>query len=87
MNGLRLSKFWSNNDTIANVALKKTQNFLWCVLDPDFYSFEFTNVLTDYYQKYKNYFYLAVFTIGIPTSIFGFAMIKKRGNIKQNFIL
>ena len=87
MNGLRLSKFWDNNDTIASVAFKKTKSALFCILDPDFYSLEFVDFFTDYYQKYKNYFYLGVFTIGVPITIFGFAMIRKRGNIKQNFIL
>ena len=82
MNGLRLSKFWGNNDTIAKVAYKKTKNALFCILDPDFYSLEFIDVFNEYYYKYKNYFYLAVFTVGIPITMFGFAMIKKRGNIK-----
>ena len=49
MNGLRLSKFWDNNDTIANVAFKKTKSALLCILDPDFYSLDFVDFLTDYY--------------------------------------
>lgn len=82
MNGLRLSKFWDKNDTVFNVAYKKTKNALWCILDPDFYSLEFTDVLIDYYSKYKSYFYLGMFTAGVPSIIFGLAMIRKRGNIK-----
>ena len=39
------------------------------------------SIKTSFY-KYKNYFYLGLFTVGVPMFIFTFALIRKKSIIR-----